>query len=92
QRTFYQGIREEKTKALTDHASAKNKLNTIKAAACDIFGRSVTDADIWNSLHVKDFLPRPSQFLWKCVHNAHKVGSYWTHIPECGDRATCQDC
>lgn len=26
------------------------------------------------------------------MHNAHKIGSYWTHIPACGDRAICKDC
>ncbi|KAJ7195333.1 hypothetical protein GGX14DRAFT_311570, partial [Mycena pura] len=31
-------------------------------------------------------------FLWKGVHNALKIGSFWTHIPECEDRAVCADC
>ncbi|KAJ7691459.1 hypothetical protein B0H17DRAFT_1063200, partial [Mycena rosella] len=26
------------------------------------------------------------------MNNAHRVGSYWTHIPECGDRAICGGC
>jgi ribonuclease HI len=25
-------------------------------------------------------------------HNAHRIGNYWKHIPECGDRAICQTC
>ncbi|KAJ7203294.1 hypothetical protein GGX14DRAFT_309805, partial [Mycena pura] len=92
QKIFYRGIREEKDKKLTSRASTTNKLNTIREATRETFRREVTDAEIWNSLLTKDFLPRTSQFLWKCVHNAHKVGSYWTHIPDCEDRATCSAC
>ncbi|KAJ7195743.1 ribonuclease H-like protein [Mycena pura] len=92
QKVFYHSIREEKAKKLPDRASTKNTLTAIREAVRETFGRSVTAADIWTSLVAKDFLPRPSQFLWKCVHNAHKVGSYWNHIPECEDRATCRDC
>ncbi|KAJ7191841.1 ribonuclease H-like protein [Mycena pura] len=92
QKNFYRSIREEKTEKLRARPSTANKLKVIRDAVYDTFGREVTDAQIWNSLLVKDFLPRPSQFFWKCVHNAHKVGSYWTHIPDCGDRATCRDC
>jgi hypothetical protein len=40
----------------------------------------------------KDILPRTAQFLWKSIHNSHKVGHYWTHIPECEERAVCQMC
>ncbi|KAJ7708350.1 hypothetical protein B0H17DRAFT_1274165 [Mycena rosella] len=40
----------------------------------------------------KDVLPRTAQFLWKGLHNAHRIGKYWTHIPECEDRAMCKDC
>ncbi|KAJ7203279.1 hypothetical protein GGX14DRAFT_535913 [Mycena pura] len=92
QKIFYRSIREEKTEKLRARPSTANKLKVIRDAVYDTFGREVTDAQIWNSLLAKDFLPRPSQFFWKCVHNAHKVGSYWTHIPDCGDRATCRDC
>ncbi|KAJ6549938.1 hypothetical protein B0H19DRAFT_874688, partial [Mycena capillaripes] len=31
-------------------------------------------------------------FLWKSLHNAHKIGYYWTHIPECEERAVCRTC
>ncbi|KAF8176882.1 hypothetical protein K438DRAFT_1607023 [Mycena galopus ATCC 62051] len=26
------------------------------------------------------------------MHDAHWIGSYWKHIPECEDRVTCQYC
>jgi ribonuclease HI len=58
----------------------------------ETFGRCVTDADIWKAMSTKDFLPRTAQFLWKSIHNAHRIGKYWTHIPECEERAICSGC
>ncbi|KAJ7192375.1 hypothetical protein GGX14DRAFT_537760 [Mycena pura] len=92
QKVFYRSIREEKTKKLPPRTSTENMLETVREAVYETFGRHVSKADIWNSVSVKDFLPRPAQFLWKGVHNAHKIGSFWTHIPECEDRAVCTDC
>ncbi|KAJ7211996.1 hypothetical protein GGX14DRAFT_621228, partial [Mycena pura] len=92
QKIFYRSIREEKTKKLAPRASTERHLKVIREAVCETFGRHVSNADIWASLNTKDFLPKPAQFLWRGVHNAHKVGSYWTHIPECEDRAVCREC
>ncbi|KAJ7852105.1 hypothetical protein B0H13DRAFT_2398923, partial [Mycena leptocephala] len=76
----------------TPRASTDKKLKVIRDGAHESFGRHVSDADIWNSIRTNDFLPRPAQFLWKSIHNAHKIGSYWTHIPGCEERAVCKDC
>ncbi|KAJ7812062.1 hypothetical protein B0H13DRAFT_1666399 [Mycena leptocephala] len=54
--------------------------------------RYVTDTDIWKAVAAKDILPRTGQFLWKMLHNTHRIGKYWNHISECEDRATCTDC
>ncbi|KAJ7144037.1 hypothetical protein C8R44DRAFT_601694, partial [Mycena epipterygia] len=64
----------------------------VRKATYDTFDRRVSEAEIWASFRVKDFLPRTAQFLWKNMHNAHRVGKYWTHIPECEDRAICSSC
>jgi ribonuclease HI len=67
-------------------------LNIVKKAAETAFGRHVTDARVWQSVTSKEFLPRTAEFLWKGLHNAHRIGKYWTYIPECEDRAICQEC
>jgi ribonuclease HI len=64
-------------------------LQTVRTAVEESFDRRVTDADIWKAVSTKDFLPRTAQFLWKSIHNAHRIGKYWTHIPECEDHAIC---
>ncbi|KAJ7817714.1 hypothetical protein B0H14DRAFT_3089657 [Mycena olivaceomarginata] len=67
-------------------------LEIIRNTIEDTFGWNVSDADIWKAVTVKDILPRTAQFLWRGIHNAHRIGKYWTHIPECEDCAKCKDC
>lgn len=51
-----------------------------------------TVAQVWLSLSNKA-MSRPARaFLWKCLHGAHRVGSYWSHIPELDQRAKCHIC
>ncbi|KAJ6621976.1 hypothetical protein B0H10DRAFT_1788983 [Mycena sp. CBHHK59/15] len=94
QHVFYRSIREIKTKtqALIPRYSTSKMLETVRKVAADAFGKYVTDADIWKALSTKDFLPWTAQFLWKGLHNAHWIGKYWTHIPECEEHATCSGC
>jgi ribonuclease HI len=92
QQIFYRSIQEVKTRTLVPRKSTAANLEKIRKAIKDAFGRNVSDADIWKAVSVKDILPRTAQFLWRSIHNAHRIGKYWTHIPECGDRATCQEC
>ncbi|KAJ6582752.1 hypothetical protein B0H10DRAFT_2168247 [Mycena sp. CBHHK59/15] len=53
-----------------------------------VFYRSIheytTDEEIWKSLTTKDILPG--------IHNAHRIGRSWDHIPECEERAVCANC
>ncbi|KAJ6556103.1 hypothetical protein B0H19DRAFT_1151916, partial [Mycena capillaripes] len=83
QKNFYRAIREEKIKKLTLRPAT---------AAYNVFDRRVTDAEIWASVEFKDILPHTGQFLWRNIHNAHRAGSWWKHIPECEDRAVCGNC
>ncbi|KAJ6628310.1 hypothetical protein B0H10DRAFT_1778274 [Mycena sp. CBHHK59/15] len=36
--------------------------------------------------------PTTSTILWNGAHNAHRIGKYWKHIPECEERAVCSSC
>jgi ribonuclease HI len=92
QRVFYRSIREAKVQKLSPRTSTELNLEVVREAVKDIFGRYVSNSDIWKAVSVKDILPRSAQFLWKGIHNAHRIGKYWTHIPECEDRAWCKDC
>ncbi|KAJ6453427.1 hypothetical protein C8R47DRAFT_929604, partial [Mycena vitilis] len=92
QKTFYRSIREEKARVLKPRVSTVKKTEMVRLAASDTFGRQVSDADIWHAVSAKDILPRTSQFLWKGLHDAHRIGIYWTHLPGFEDRAMCSEC
>ncbi|KAF8178395.1 hypothetical protein K438DRAFT_1605221, partial [Mycena galopus ATCC 62051] len=92
QKTFYRGIRGVKNGTLEVRPATNRKLTQVKNSLRQIRDRLVTDEEIWRSIRDKAFAPRISQFLWKTMHNAHRIGHYWMHIPECEDRATCQEC
>ncbi|KAJ7059506.1 hypothetical protein C8F01DRAFT_989354 [Mycena amicta] len=47
---------------------------------------------IWRSLRSRDIASRARNFFWKLAHNAFRVGHYWAHIPECGEREMCATC
>ncbi|KAJ6469679.1 hypothetical protein DFH09DRAFT_955094 [Mycena vulgaris] len=47
---------------------------------------------IWQSIRHKDITRQIKSWLWKSMHGAHRVGSYWTHIPGFEERATCSFC
>jgi ribonuclease HI len=79
QRIFYRSIREIKSQAAVPRASTVANLEIIRNTIEDTFGRNVSDADIWKAVTVKDILPRTAQFLWRGIHNAHRIGKYWTH-------------
>ncbi|KAJ7610021.1 hypothetical protein DFH06DRAFT_1016885 [Mycena polygramma] len=92
QKIFYRGIREEKTKKVKPRISTMKKLKVVREAAEASFGRQVTDTDIWQAVAVKDILPRTTQFLWKSLHDSHRIGAYWSHLPGYEDRAECRTC
>ncbi|KAJ7747412.1 hypothetical protein DFH07DRAFT_747749 [Mycena maculata] len=94
QRVFYRSIREVKAnkQAFVPRHSTTKMLDIIRREAAEAFDRHVTDTEIWKALFVKEFLPQTAQFLWKAAHNAHRIGQYWTHIPECEERAVCGGC
>ncbi|KAJ6537967.1 hypothetical protein B0H19DRAFT_1079062 [Mycena capillaripes] len=92
QRTFYRSIREMKAKDVATRPSTQKKLDAVREKIGDSFEKYVSDEEIWTSARSRDILPRAAQFLWKSMHNAHKVGHYWSHIPECEDREMCSKC
>ena len=37
---------------------------------------------LWKSIQNKDLPKSFRGYLWKTLHNAHKIGSYWENIPD----------
>ncbi|KAJ7698529.1 hypothetical protein B0H16DRAFT_1349472 [Mycena metata] len=86
----YRGIK-ERNEPVSRKATDRNielVLSAVKAA----FSSPATAASIWKSIRHKDISRNIRNWLWKSMHNAHRVGKYWEHIPECGERANCVHC
>jgi hypothetical protein len=47
---------------------------------------------IWNSIQNKDLTRTVRAFIWKCIHNAHKIGKFWEKIPEHEHWSICPNC
>ncbi|KAH9831279.1 uncharacterized protein C8Q71DRAFT_715833 [Rhodofomes roseus] len=52
----------------------------------------VPAADLWKSIRNQDFRLPISDFLWKCLHCAFRVGRFWAKIPGYEERSMCQYC
>ena len=52
----------------------------------------ITTALVWRSVRHPDLQRKIVDFLWKIVHNAHRVGSYWSKIPRLEERGQCVLC
>jgi hypothetical protein len=50
---------------------------------------SPTEGKIWKHTRDKALLPKHRQFIWKSLHNAFKVGRWWSHAPSQEDKAEC---
>ena len=59
-------------------------LDITRYAVVDAFGALPSNQKIWKSIHNKDLLRPLKAFLWKALHNTHKVGNYWENIPNWG--------
>jgi exonuclease III len=91
QAIFYQGIL--KNKALTQqHQQTKINLSITKHATYQSNGKTPTDSQIWKSIRDRDIPKSIRGFLWKSIHNAYKIGSFWAKIPEYEQRANCCLC
>ena len=55
-------------------------------------GNLVRPSAIWKSLKSKSFTTSHRDFFWRAIHNAHKIRTYWSNIPNQEDRILCAHC
>ncbi|KAJ7018275.1 ribonuclease H-like protein [Mycena alexandri] len=90
QSIFYQAIKAMRTKP--DRMKTTIMLDITQHAARDLSGRTPTDGDIWRSVRNKDISRTTRDFMWRCLHQAYKVGPYWSDIPTFEHWGTCRHC
>ncbi|EPS95585.1 hypothetical protein FOMPIDRAFT_48592 [Fomitopsis schrenkii] len=86
----YKGIRE--LTAPPPRSLTNVTVNAIRQHLRSIPNADEEEADIWEGIRHRDIRKSVTDFLWKGIHNAHRIGKFWTKIPGYEDRATCQHC
>ncbi|CAK5281301.1 unnamed protein product [Mycena citricolor] len=90
QKTAYATIRAQR-EMVTRPATQRNLEEVAREHTRDAQA-SPTVEQIWASIRSRDFSRQIRNFLWKAMHEAHRVGTFWKHIPECSDREICTPC
>ncbi|KAK7041280.1 hypothetical protein R3P38DRAFT_2512287 [Favolaschia claudopus] len=80
---------------LKRRSSRKSTLSNLdRARHCvnDEFDYYPSDTTIWKSLRSTDINRLTRNFLWKCMHEAFRVGTFWDNIPDLHHLAYCPAC
>lgn len=57
-----------------------------------MIGKQETDKMIWKDSQSSNMRMNVCQFIYKALHNTHKIGQYWESIPQYKHRARCDAC
>jgi ribonuclease HI len=72
--------------------STQLNIDRIQACTINYYDVSPSYETIWKSTRHKDLTKKTQEFLWKSIHNAFKIGKYWSHIKDFEDRGRCPHC
>ena len=90
QRTAYQGLLSSMN--LDYQESTLNLLDTTRYSIQSLTNSLMTDAAIWNGCRNPDLSKKIQQFLFKTLHNTHRIGSFWLRVRNYEERARCSAC
>ncbi|KIM77600.1 hypothetical protein PILCRDRAFT_76558, partial [Piloderma croceum F 1598] len=83
---------------ICNHKSAKwrrgtsQMLDITRHAVRQNHGPMHDDKMIWKTVRNKDFNKPYCSFLWKALHKNHKIGAYWSYIPNYEHQSLCHKC
>ncbi|KAJ6469898.1 hypothetical protein C8R45DRAFT_837114 [Mycena sanguinolenta] len=90
QKSFYRAIAAKRKRP--ERVKTKVMLDQTRYAAAHLAGNTPTDEEIWKSIRHPDITRMTRDFLWRCMHQAYKVGEHWRNIPTFEHFATCRHC
>ncbi|EJD38925.1 hypothetical protein AURDEDRAFT_30349, partial [Auricularia subglabra TFB-10046 SS5] len=93
QRDAYRAIQQSTAHSAPPRKSTRLGVARAKAAVFLISDWEPTARQIWSSLRNPALTRNTRNFLWKAIHGAHKVGSYFSKMPPpWKDHAMCPTC
>ena len=90
QKDFYQGIK--KATLPTTQRGMEINVGRIQACAAEAYRANPMPEAIWKTTRHKDLTKKTCEFIWKCIHNAFKVGKFWSNIENYKRRGICPHC
>ena len=90
QKDFYRGIK--KKNRPPPRRSSEINIGRIQACVAEEFGLDPTPETIWKTTKHKDLTKKTREFLWKCIHDAFKIGKFWSKIENYKHRGLCAHC
>ena len=85
----YKGIRE--SKSVKPRQTTERNLQRLRDKL-EQQHYNAQDEVIWKGIRHKDIRRPIRDFMWKTIHGAHKIGTFWTKIPNYEQRAECGKC
>ncbi|KAH6904578.1 hypothetical protein BKA70DRAFT_1373392 [Coprinopsis sp. MPI-PUGE-AT-0042] len=91
QSLLYKGVR--RLKPRYNRARTHRNIDLAQHAIEEINGDKPLPSNLWMSVMNKDvFTRRFSSYLWKTIHEGHKMGRYFEHIPNSEEMMSCSLC
>ena len=90
QRSFYKHLVSlHIQKHYSPKVSLTNNILATQRSVKDLWGATPTPPQLWKSTWSRDIPKNIRNFLWKCLHNKYKIGTYWRNIPNFEERGSC---
>ncbi|EIW54964.1 uncharacterized protein TRAVEDRAFT_130543 [Trametes versicolor FP-101664 SS1] len=86
----YKGIRERKKRV--QHKSTVQMVEDTLVEMERATGDAHAVASLWNALQKDPIERKVRDFIWKALHDAHRVGKFWLNITGYEDRGMCRHC
>ncbi|KDQ58375.1 hypothetical protein JAAARDRAFT_716430 [Jaapia argillacea MUCL 33604] len=86
----YRGIRERARRK--ERRKSVQSLDLVRSNLEEVHGHLESDKAIWAGTRSKDIQRKIGQFLFMAIHQTHKIGTFWTNIPNYEERGRCGEC
>jgi len=90
QKDLYRGIK--KANRPPPRKNTEINIGRIQACASETYDIDLTPEAIWKTTKHKDLTKKTREFIWKCIHDAFKIGKFWNKIENYEHRGTCTHC